>query len=74
MMEGKGQVLKLVNLDDDLQEEKDISKDYSEIVDELLNIANAARLDLGDGFAMGKNQRPSGWIDFPEIQLMNNKN
>lgn len=71
LREGREQKLKLVNLKKDLKEEKDLSSDYPEKVDELMKIAEKARIDIGDGNITGVNQRPAGWVDHPVPLMLN---
>jgi len=66
LSEGSGQERKLINLKDDLQEQNDLSADFPEKLEELMKLAEMARIDLGDNEKQGVNQRPAGWIDNPE--------
>ncbi len=71
LIEGSGQISKLVNLESDLQEQNDLSLKYPDKLEELSKIAYRIRQDLGDNDIQGNNQRPAGWIDNP--QYLSNK-
>jgi len=69
LIEGPGQISKLVNLESDLQEQNDLSLKYPEKLEELSKIAHRTRRDLGDNDIQGNNQRPAGWIDNPQYLI-----
>lgn len=53
----------LFDLEKDLGEKNNVAKQNPSVVTELLQLANAAKQDLGDGKNQGKNQRPAGFIE-----------
>jgi len=55
--------LKLFDLESDIHEDNDVSKQYPEAVKQLQELAEQARRDLGDVDRKGENQRPAGWTD-----------
>lgn len=59
----------LYNLADDLSETKDVSKDYPEIVEKLLELADEARRELGEYNKRGKGQRATGTL-FPNVPVI----
>lgn len=63
LQEGPGQKLKLINLSTDLAETTDLSEEYLDKTEELMNLAEMARYELGDDTLQGIQQRPAGWID-----------
>ena len=69
--EGPGQMAKLVNLESDLQEQHNLSLEYPGKLQELTELADMIRLDLGDNDLQGKNQRSAGWVDNPQYLIMN---
>lgn len=69
LSEGSGQISKLVNLGSDLQEQIDLSLKYPDKLEELNEIAQRIRQDLGDNDNQGNNQRPAGWIDNPQYLI-----
>jgi arylsulfatase len=62
--------MKLVNLNADIGEEKDVSDRHPDVVKTLLALAEKAREDLGDGDRPGKNQRPPGEVEAPVPLLL----
>jgi len=70
LREGKPQELKLVHLKNDLKETTDQSMDHPEITNKLLELAWEYQQKLGDVHKQGREQRPSGYIDFPEPRVL----
>ena len=56
----------LYDLEADIGETTNVADDHPEVVARLTKLADAARLDLGDGKTAGKNQREAGWVDNPQ--------
>ena len=54
--------LSLYNLDTDVGETTNVADQHPRIVDEIQALADAARLDLGDGQTVGANVRPLGRV------------
>ncbi len=67
----EGRPLTLYNLDNDISESMDISGQFPEIVKELSDEADKARIALGDFGRKGKEIRPAAIIEDPVPQLMN---
>jgi arylsulfatase A-like enzyme len=60
----------LHHLKNDVTEQKDLAKEHPEIVARLMQLAERARRDLGDGDREGKNQRPAGRVEDPTPRLL----
>jgi arylsulfatase A-like enzyme len=60
----------LYHLRDDIGETNEVSARYPEVVERLLELAEAAREDLGDLGREGRNQRPAGWVETAVPQLL----
>ena len=54
---------KLYDLDADIAESNDLSKERPEIVERLTKLCDAIRDDIGDGKLEGKRQRPAGMVE-----------
>lgn len=67
---GPGRSLKLVNLTEDIKEERDLSAQHPEVVRMLQQYAERAREDLGDIGRAGKNVRPAGLVAEAKVLLM----
>ena len=65
---------KLFNLEEDLAETKDCSKDHPEVVARLTALAEKARADLGDGTTAGLNQRSAGYVEIPTPRVLDHTN
>lgn len=63
-------VAELYDLRADIQEIKEVSSEYPDVVQRLLALAEYARADLGDVDRVGANQRDAGWVDVPKPQVM----
>ncbi len=55
----------LFDLATDIGETKNVAQRHPDIVRRLMELAEKARADLGDGNARGKNQRPAGRVEKP---------
>jgi len=62
--------LKLVNLQKDIHEDNDLSKQFPEVVEKLMALAVTARADLGDMEKDGAGQRAAGWVENPTPRLL----
>lgn len=62
--------LKLVNLEEDIHEDHDVSRKHPEVVKRLKALADKARADLGDMDKEGAGQREAGWVEEPTPLLM----
>jgi len=62
--------LKLINLQDDIHEDNDLSKQFPEVVKKLMALAANARSDLGDMERKGTGQRDAGWVESPRPLLL----
>ena len=62
--------MKLVDLDTDPGESKDLSADYPELVRNLTDLAEQARVELGDLGRPGSGRRPAGHVDRATPRLM----
>ncbi len=60
----------LYNVREDPSETRELSADKPDIVKQLNELAEKAREDLGDWDREGANQRPAGWVQDPEPQLL----
>ena len=67
-----GRPLALYNLKDDVIESNNLATENPEIVDDLLDEAEKARIELGDFGIIGKGVRPAAIIIDPVPQLMQN--
>jgi len=66
----QGRPIKLVDLDTDPGETKDLSADYPEVVRRLTDLAQKARNELGDLGRPGLGRRPAGHVDRATPRLM----
>ena len=57
---------RLVDLDEDIGEKRDVAEEHPEIVTRLVGLAEQARRELGDGDRIGAGQRPAGRVDNPQ--------
>ncbi len=57
---------RLINLAEDIAERHDVSVQYPEVLRELMQYADAAKLDLGHLAMPGTDQRPAGRVGTPE--------
>ena len=65
----------LYNLLEDIGETTDVSNDHPDVVARLQALADASRIDLGDGPGNpGKNIRPAAYIDLKEAVTLTEKN
>ena len=57
----------LFDLDADPGETRDLAGDYPDVVERLLALVDAARVDIGDALTetVGVNARPAGFVDEP---------
>lgn len=62
--------LKLFDLVSDIHEDHDVSAQHPDVVKRLLKLADKMRYDIGDLDQAGENQRPAGWVDTPQPQLL----
>ena len=67
--EGKTE-MKLFDLTTDIHEDHDVSEQNPDVVKRLLKLAEKMRQDIGDLDQAGQNQRPAGWADQPQPQLL----
>lgn len=67
---GKPSDAELHHLKNDITEQKDLAKEHPDIVARLMQLAERARRDLGDGDREGKNQRPAGRVEDPTPRLL----
>lgn len=67
---GDGRPLRLVNLENDLREARDVSADHPEIVDRLSEFAEQARAQLGDLHRRGAATRDAAIVKDPVPQLL----
>lgn len=67
--EGK-KPLMLFNLATDIHEDHNIQDKHPDVVKRLLNLAEKARIDLGDVDQPGQNQRQAGWVETPSPRLL----
>ena len=61
---------KLFDLSQDIHEDHDVSAQYPDVVKRLLILADKMRYDIGDVDWQGENQRPAGWVDQAQPQLL----
>ncbi len=62
--------LKLFDLTADIHEDHDVSAQHPDVVKRLLELADKMRQDIGDLDQAGKNQRPAGWAQTAQPQLL----
>ena len=62
--------LKLINLETDIHEDNDLSKQFPEVVKKLMALADMARTDIGDMKSRGAGQRDAGWVENPTPCLL----
>ena len=60
----------LYDVRNDLGEGSEVSAQHPDVVRRLLDLADAAREDLGDLGRQGRNQRPAGWMEDPVAQTL----
>lgn len=60
----------LYDLEADLGETKNLAAERPDVVERLLQYAEHARADLGDGEQEGQNQRPAGLVENPQPQVL----
>jgi arylsulfatase A-like enzyme len=60
----------LYDLRKDIGETHEVAAEHDDIVRRLSGLADRARKDLGDADHEGANQRPAGWVECPEPQLL----
>jgi arylsulfatase A-like enzyme len=68
--DGKPAAAQLYDLNNDLQETKNLAEAKPEVVERLLAHAETARADLGDANRPGTGQRDPGWVDDPKPLLV----
>ena len=68
--DGKPATAELYDLNNDLQETKNLAEAKPEVVERLLAYAETARADLGDANRPGTGQRDPGWVDDPKPQRL----
>jgi len=66
--------LRLYHLGDDPAETENVAREHPEVVDRLLQLAETAREDLGDGDRAGRNQRPAGHEPNPSPRVRTAEN
>ena len=62
--------LQLFDLEADIGETKNVSTAHPEVVKRLLDLADKARGELGDGDQPGKGQRKAGWVEKASPRLL----
>lgn len=62
--------LKLFDLTKDIHEDHDLSAQHPEVVEKILKLATDMKHDIGDLDQNGVNQRPAGWVEKPQPQLL----
>ncbi|MDP6524635.1 MAG: sulfatase [Kiritimatiellia bacterium] len=67
--EGKTPV-QLFDLEENIAEDKDLSRQHPEVVDRLMKLADKMRQDIGDLDKAGANQRPAGWVEKAQPRLL----
>ncbi len=60
----------LYDVRNDIGETREAAAAHPDVVERLLSLAERAREDLGDLGREGAGQRPAGWVDEPEPQLL----
>ncbi|WP_411847514.1 sulfatase [Roseibacillus persicicus] len=63
---------RLFNLADDWAERIDVAAEHPERVAEIMQLAEATRLELGEFGQRGREQRPTGTL-FPEVPILSNQ-
>jgi arylsulfatase A-like enzyme len=58
----------LYDVRNDISETKEVSSEHPDVVQKLMQLAEAARVDLGDMDKEGANQRQAGWVEHPRPQ------
>jgi arylsulfatase A-like enzyme len=66
----KASQAELYDLDADPGEAHNVAAAHPDVVARLAALADKARRDLGDLNQPGRNQRPAGWVEDPQPQLM----
>lgn len=64
------QALALYDVQHDVSEQHELSAEHPEIVARLTQLAEQARLKLGDGDSAGTEQREPGWVTNPQPLLL----
>ena len=67
---GRKTKAELYDVRNDLGETREVAAEHPGVVERLLALAEKAREDLGDWKREGANQRPAGWVDDPQPQLL----
>ena len=67
---GRGRPGKLVNLDEDLKESSDVSRDHPDILARLKSLAQTAMAELGTPEQRGSAQRMPHDVDSPVSQTL----
>ena len=67
---GKPAEAALYDLKNDLRETTNLAAARPEVVARLLELADQARVELGDAGRRGKGQREPGWVENPQPQLL----
>lgn len=62
--------MRLYDLTNDIHEDHDLSEEHPDVVERLLKLAQDMRQDIGDLDKAGINQRPAGWVETPQPQLL----
>jgi len=62
--------ISLYNVLDDVGETVELSKQHPEIVSRLFELADQARVTLGDDDTPGSEQRPAGNVEVPTARRM----
>jgi arylsulfatase A-like enzyme len=65
-----GRPLALYNLAEDISESNELSQEYPEIVQDLMDEAEKARLELGDFGMTGQGVRPAAIVNDPSARLL----
>jgi arylsulfatase len=65
-----GRPLALYNLAEDISESNELSQEYPEIVQDLMDEAEKARLELGDFGVNGQGVRPAAILENPNARLL----
>ena len=65
-----GQALQLFNVRDDVAETREVSSGNADVVLRLLQLAEAARADLGESGRPGRGQRPAGFVERPTARRL----
>lgn len=67
------QTPQLYNLSKDVGEKMDVAAQHPERVSQMMALADATRLTLGEFMQRGSEQRPTGTL-FPEVPILSNQN